>query len=316
MFNRRPQGPPHHNEAIAQALSHLPVVEAPDAIWNSIEASLDRPQPAPASAPRWNLWLLAPATVLLIFIAAWSWNLLHRTRWQVVRTSNGAPTRTQTVAAGDWLQTDASTRAEMRIGDIGTVEIEPNSRLRVIATSANNHRLSLDHGEISATISAPPKLFFVETKSATAVDLGCQYDMKVDEAGNGLLRVTRGWVSFEWQGRESLVPAGASCRTRAGSGPGTPFFDDAPQRLTAALDQFDFAAGNEAALNAILANARSRDTLTLWHLLSRVPAPLRTGVFDRMVSFAPLPSDVTREKALALDPQTLKIWKDELAWTW
>jgi len=300
-------------------LSHLPVVKAPDAIWDSIEASLRNPPPA-GRPWRWNLRVWIPATAVLLVVGLWTLSRSHRTRWEVVRTNGAQQTHTETIGPGEWLQTDSHSSAEMQVGAIGTVEIEPGTRLRVIATRPNENRLSLQHGEIAATISAPPKLFFVETKSATAVDLGCQYRMKVDDSGNGLLRVTRGWVSFEWQGRESLVPAGASCRTRAGAGPGTPFFEDAPGSLTAALDAFDFsggkAGGNDAALNTILADARPRDTLTLWHLLSRVDERQRALVYDRMVSFAPPPCGVAREKALALDPQTLKVWKDELAWTW
>lgn len=291
-------------------LSRLPVVKAPESVWNSIEASLDAP-PVAVRRWQWRLWVAFPAAALLLVLAVWSWNRLHAIRWEVIRA-----TGTESIRAGEWLQTDASSRAEMRVGDIGTVEIEPGTRLRVLATRPNDNRLSLQHGEIAATISAPPKLFFVETKSATAVDLGCQYRMKMDDAGNGLLSVTLGWVSFEWQGRESLVPAGASCRTRGGAGPGTPFFVDAPKTLTDTLDKFDFSGGSEADLRTILADARSRDTLTLWHLLSRVAEPLRPLIYDRMVSFAPPPVGVTREKALSLDPQTLKVWKDELAWTW
>ncbi|HVV44825.1 MAG TPA: hypothetical protein VHC72_06455, partial [Bryobacteraceae bacterium] len=83
-----------------------------------------------------------------------------------------------------------------------------------------------------------------------------------------------------------------------------------------ALEDFDFANGGEASIRAVLENARSRDTLTLWHLLSRVDPPLRALVLEKMISFAPLPKGVTREKALALDPQTLETWKNELAWTW
>jgi hypothetical protein len=294
-------------------LSRLPVVKAPDAIWNSIEASLRALQPEHRTLWRWA-WL--PATAVLLVVALWWFNRPHGARWEVVRKIESQPAKAETVGTGELLQTDAHSTVEMNIGSIGKVEIEPNTRLRVIATKQNDNRLSLEHGEIAATISAPPKLFFVETKSATAVDLGCEYRMKVDDAGNGLLRVTRGWVSFEWQGRESLVPAGANCRTRAGTGPGTPFFEDAPSALTAALEGFDFSGGSETALRAILAAARSRDTLTLWHLLARVPVPLRPLVYDRMVSFAPPPAGVTREKALALDPLTLKVWKDELAWTW
>ncbi len=316
MFDRRPDNP--QDEQFANdALRRLPVVKAPDSIWQSIEASLDAPgrRPERRTAWLWNRWAWAVATAVVIAGVALYWRSIPRPRWEVIRTSAGA-THTESVQAGDWLQTDASSTAEMHVGNIGTVEIKPNTRLRIVATKPLEHRLSLDHGEIAATISAPPKLFFVDTKSATAVDLGCQYKMKVDQAGNGLLTVTLGWVAFEWQGRESLVPAGAQCRTHAGAGPGTPFFEDAPKSLAAALDEFDFAGAHEAALRTILADARARDTLTLWHLLSRVNPPLRSLVYDRMVSFAPAPAGVTREKALALDPQTLKMWKDELAWTW
>lgn len=296
------------------ALSRLPVAKAPDSIWHSIEAALDKP----ATRRPWffSPWAYAPSAAVLVIAAILSYrHYANLPRWEVIRSHNGV-TDTESIRAGQSLQTDASSTAEIKVGTIGTVEVEPGTRVRVVTTRPTDHRLSLEHGEIAATISAPPKLFFVETKSALATDLGCQYKMKVDDAGNGLLRVTLGWVSFDWKGRESLVPAGASCRTHANLGPGTPFFDDAPKDLTTALDQFDFANGGQTALRTILASARSRDTLTLWHLLSRVPESLRPLVYDRMVSFAPPPTGVTRDKAIALDPQTLKLWKDELAWTW
>jgi hypothetical protein len=258
---------------------------------------------------------MGTAAILLAIAGVSYWRTQHSARWEVART-NGVESRTATIGAGEWLQTDASSRAEIRVGAIGTVEVGPDTRLRILATRPDEQRLSLEHGEINATISAPPKIFFVETRSATAVDLGCAYKMKVDEAGNGMLNVTMGWVSFEWEHRESMVPAGASCRTRSHAGPGTPFFDDAPENLKAALEDFDFSGGGESALRTILAVARPRDTLTLWHLLSRVEAPLRPLVYDRMVALAPPPNSASREKLLALDPTALKSWKDELAWTW
>src|SRR4029077_20628692 len=131
----------------------------------------------------------------------------------------------------EWLQTDATSRARIGIGEIGTVEVEPNSRVRLIAATSNEHRLALARGESSAVVTAPPRLFFVDLPTSTAVDLGCAYRMKTDESGSGLLRVTAGWVALEWKDRESLVPAGASCRTRSGDGPGTPYFNDAPEAL-------------------------------------------------------------------------------------
>ncbi len=161
-----------------------------------------------------------------------------------------------------------------------------------------------------AKITAPPKLFFVNTASGVAVDLGCEYTLNTNEDGLGLLRVTKGWVSFQWKGIESLVPAGASCRIRPLVGPGIPYFEDAPQSLQQALE-----SPNDS-LSVILADARVRDTLTLWHLLSRVAPPERARVYDRIAALTPVPAGVSRQQALQLDPETLNRWKDELAWTW
>lgn len=308
---------PNGEKLVRDALDRLPVVQAPDSIWQSIEASLDTPAHAPERRVFWPRlrWAVAVAAAVLIAGIALYWRSANRPRWEVTLTNDGK-TSQEAVRAGDWLQTDASSTAEVRVGTIGTVEVSPQTRLRIVTTRPDEHRISLQHGQIKATISAPPKLFFVDTKSATAVDLGCQYTMNVDDYGNGLLNVTLGWVAFESHGHQSLVPAGAQCRTHADAGPGTPYFEDAPKAFVNALEDFDFAYGGEASIRAILANARQRDTLTLWHLLSRVAPPLRAQIFEKMISFAPLPKGLTRDKVLALDPQTLETWKNELAWTW
>jgi hypothetical protein len=220
------------------------------------------------------------------------------------------------IGAGEWIETDSGSSATVKVGEIGSVEVEPNTRLRIVTARPGEHRLALAQGEIRAKISAPPRLFFVETASGTAVDLGCEYRLNADEGGSGLLRVTKGWVSFQWKGLESLVPAGASCRTHAGVGPGIPYFDDAPESLKREIQAFGFDKSGDDALGVILAEARVRDTLTLWHLLSRVEVEDRARVYDRIASLTPVPAGVSREQALKLDPETLSRWKDELAWTW
>ena len=55
-------------------------------------------------------------------------------------------------------------------------------------SAASNHGLALARGEIRAKISAPPRLFFVDTPSGTAVDLGCEYTLQTDEDGTGMLQ--------------------------------------------------------------------------------------------------------------------------------
>jgi hypothetical protein len=293
-------------------LQHLPLKKAPEEIWNAIAAELD--SSSPATPPRWRWFAIAAGLVLAVGFSWYAWHIpkpaLPKPGWIVTREDG---TRGK-VSVGEWLQTGASSTATLTIGDIGTVQVQPNSRVRLEADRPGEQRLKLARGEISATVSAPPRLFIVDTPASTAVDLGCAYTMKADEDGNGLLRVTLGWVSLEWAGREALVPAGASCRTRPKAGPGTPYFDDAPQALQDGLGQFDLDGAE--GLDQVLREARVRDTLTLWHLLSRVAPADRQRVFNRMVELVPLPKTVSPDRALQLDPDTLRIWREELAWKW
>ena len=177
----------------------------------------------------------------------------------------------------------------------------------------------LARGKMSAHIWAPPRLFFVNTPSAVAADLGCAYTLEVDDQGSSLLRVTSGWVALELQDRESVVPAGAACETRAGLGPGTPYFENASGDFRLALQALDFnrdAKVRRDALMAILVQARQQDTLTLWHLLTRVDSEDRARVYDRMAALGPPPPSVTREGILALDRTMLNAWRDSLELTW
>ncbi|MBI4907454.1 MAG: zf-HC2 domain-containing protein [Acidobacteria bacterium] len=284
-------------------LSELPSVKAPDSLWASIEK-------APRSRRPVMRWALA-AMLILTAGAAGLW--LRQPRLPYVTLRAGAAV--QQHSAAHWISTDAASRARVNI-PIGVVELGPNTSIRVLSAKADEHRLSLRNGTLRASIQAPPRLFFVETSAGTAIDLGCEYTIECDRRGFGVLRVTRGWVSYESRGKTSLVPAGAMCWTREGHGPGTPVFADSATPLIDALQSFDFARGGDAALGVILSAARVRDTLTLWHLLARSTIAQRETIYERMAALSPPPSNVLREDVLRLDAPALERWKAELAWQW
>ncbi len=217
---------------------------------------------------------------------------------------------------GEWVETDAHSKAEIQVGDIGQVTVDASSRVRLVAAQHDEHRLELAQGRIDAFISGEPRRFMVDTPAATAVDLGCVYTLVVGESGAGMLKVTLGWVSLEWSGRESIVPRRAECQTRPGIGPGTPMFDDAPEALRNAVEELDFGAGGSAALAIVLQTARDRDSLTLWHLMVRVKiVEDRARLIDRLMSIEPLPAGVTREAVLGVDAKALMRWREEFPWS-
>lgn len=242
--------------------------------------------------------------------------------WQV-DCIEGAPkvgertiTDTGSLSVGQYLETDNNSRARIEVADIGQVEVAPNSRVKLVRTKETEHRLALDKGTLQAKIFAPPRLFIVDTPSAIAVDLGCEYTLDVDEEGNSTLHVTGGFVALERDGRESIVPAGAICHTKRGKGIGTPYFDDASQALREALTKFDFQNGGSVSVKTIIAESRAYDTLTLWHLLQRVSGKDRELVYDAIASFVNPPKGVTREGVLKLNKEMLERWQVELENLW
>lgn len=310
----------------------LPQLPAPESLWKGIEAQLGGPAPVELKRRSWQLRYVAVAAVLLIVVSLGVWRFWGRgsngsknESWQVQQLA-GAPligskriTKQGRLGVGEWLETDGSSRAQIEVSSIGTVNIDENTRVRLLETDPTEHRLELARGKMSAAILAPPRLFFVNTPSAVAADLGCAYTLEVDDHGVGKLRVTSGWVALELKDRESIVPADASCETRPDVGPGTPYFEDATPAFKDALRQLDFEhdpAVKRDALNVILNEARSRDTLTLWHLLARVDDADRSRVYDAMTKYVVPPVGVTRDGVLQRDRAMLDRWKNELQYSW
>jgi hypothetical protein len=219
------------------------------------------------------------------------------------------------LAVGQTLATDHRSRARLDVSTIGQVTVDPNTRVRLVSTREGRHELALARGTLHAFIAAPPGQFIVNTPSSTATDLGCVYTLHVDEDGTGLLSVAAGWVAFEYKGRESFVPARASSRTDPEFGPGTPRYDDTEEAFQRALERYDYSRDRQAkdeGLAYVLAHARTKDAMTLWHLIARSSAAQRQAVIDALDKLAPMPIGVTRDAVMNLNRAALDLWWDSL----
>jgi len=312
----------------------LPRLSAPNHLWSELETLLEKRTASAARSPVVWMWQSKVAAAVLVLVASmgafWiyknrSSHDVHKPSWLVKRVE-GAPkigneqiSNNGRLAIGEWLETDGGSRAQIDVASIGNVDIEENSRVRLLQTRDDEHRLELVRGKMSARIWAPPRLFFVDTPSAVAADYGCAYTLEVKDDGGSLLHVTSGWVQMESKDRETMVPAGASCETRPGVGPGTAYFDDASPEFRAALTKVDFehdAAVRSAALASVLDQARPRDTLTLWYLFKGSEGKDRERLYDKLATFVPPPQGVTREGILQSDEKMTSQWLARLELTW
>jgi hypothetical protein len=273
----------------------------------------------PATRLRWALLALAAMLVLSLGVILYEFDPRGESPAPRIVVVEGTPRVGSRAiggdgrwAAGSQLETDDRSRARIELAGLGQVDVSASSRVTFVGAPSGVYRLRLDQGEIQAFISAPAGRFVVETPSSLAVDLGCSFFLEVDESGESVLRVTSGLVALAGVERESLIPAGFVCATLAPGVGCTPFVFDAPRVLQDALQAIDLHGsspyGLGDALMHLVHEARERDAVTLWHLLTRVSGPDRAMVYDRLAQLSPPPDNVSREGILSGDRAMLDRW--------
>ena len=200
---------------------------------------------------RWRLGLRRSRGAGLIGVAYWMRHARSGTRWEVVRLDGSPPVGAKhirdagQIGAGEWIETDSGSSATVKVGH------DWLGRGRAEYTGARGdgapgeHRLALARGEIRAKISAPPRLFFVDTASRHGRRSGLRVHA---EHGRGRLRPAARHQGLGVVSMEGTGVAGAGrreCRTRPRVGPGIPYFDDAPESLKQALERLRFRKSRE-----------------------------------------------------------------------
>lgn len=278
------------------------------------------PQACEFRMARRRRWPAAIAAAAVVAVAAWQLmprRLFPGGGWEItelsgtVQIGNRAAALSTRIRPGLLMRTGANARLLLRSANFGQIDMAAGSELMVTASAPERQQFSLRRGRIHALIWAPPQRFVVETPSARAIDLGCEYTLSLDDHGDGLVDVQTGWVAFQFRGREVFIPAGAACRTQKLGGPGLPWFRDASASFLSSLRKFEDTDAS-AELGNLLSAARPRDGLTLWHLLRRVAAAQREIVFDRFAELIDLPPDVNRGQVLAGNPGALDACWDAL----
>lgn len=257
--------------------------------------------------------LAAAVAILTLAAAAYlSWRLswTDGAPWRAEIDTASAAAVTTALDVNRPLTLTSTSTARVNIARIGTMRVEPGSAITLAETTSARHRVVLNRGSVSVRIWAPPGMFAFRTPSGSVRDLGCIFDLSVDEAGTSRVRVDTGWVQMDNGYGESLVPAGASALMRRLSRPGVPIYDDSSVEFATAVRaaEDDGDATEHRELDTILRTARRRDVLTLLMLANVSPDNLKPVLLRRAAALWPPPAGVTVDAILAGDRDQLWKW--------
>lgn len=292
---------------------------APDAASARLERllALQRTRPAAPRKVRRQTWTALAAMLTLAVGGAWlAFGRERAPRSYAVRLADGVGR----LRAGERLVAPDG-GARLDVADLGDVRLEPGARLLARAAEPGRHRFYLEQGSLTASITAEPGAFGVDTPAGSSVDLGCLYTLDVDAAGDTTLAVTLGRVSFTHarSGRDAYVPAGASMSASVDEGPLSPLWETTSGEWRAAVAELDRAAEPSAAALARL--DASEDTLALWHLLQAPSAATRAAAFERLRQLVEPPLEVARAAIVEADPSALagaaarRAWLSHMDWS-
>jgi hypothetical protein len=267
--------------------------------------------------PRRRALLIALAALAAAVVALIVWLSVPKGPSYLVHGVEGR----SSVRAGDELETRAGETARVEIAHLGEVEVAGESRLRVEDCGTSVHSLFLERGSLEARIYAQPRVFQIGTPSGRTVDLGCRYELEVDDDGRASLRVTQGQVELVFGGREVYVPMHAHVDSTPERGPGWPMFEAPSQAL---LDVLALARGElatktpEAVLEQTLRECTDEDTLTLWHMYDGRDLPdwVRERIYEALSREFPLPADVDRAAIERGDRDALRSWRESMTPKW
>lgn len=266
----------------------------------------------PRRSRRWVYGLAAAAATVLIAATLF---MRWRSQWpdgQPWVISAGPTAAPQRLAVGPPLVLSGSDEARILVARIGTMSVKGGARLTLQSTGGSRHRVVLDRGSLHVRVWAPPGSINIQTPAGEVIDLGCEFELSVDAAGSSGVRVRSGWVLIANALGETLVPAGAASEMRSDRRPGAPVFTDAPSAFAAAVRAFEAdAGGGPAHIDAIVANARARDVLTLLVLVER-RATGSDRFAERAAVLAPPPVGVSLASVVRGEAGALDRWRESL----
>jgi RNA polymerase sigma factor (sigma-70 family) len=258
------------------------------------------------------------AITFLIVAAAIYFIVTGTSSWEVL-SSSGSPkinaesfSGVELLNPGEILTTGLAVNAAIKVPEIGSVEVGPNTNLK----RTSEFSVQIETGSISVLKQNANKFLKIEIPSAEIIEyyLVGDYNLSLDAGGNSEVKVNEGWLLLKDNDSEAFVIRNHICRIQKGKGLGIPYHKASSETFKFALDDFIFKGKNDELLTVILSQAEPKNALSLWHLLKNVGENERSQIFNTLYGLASPPDGVTQEGILDLKEDMMLKWLSVIEW--
>lgn len=216
------------------------------------------------------------------------------------------------LSENDIIETDAISRIEIQVPDVGTITLEPNSKIQRLPAN----KIQLLSGMLSANKKGANKLLTLVVPEAEIKDyfLGGQFTLAVNEDNITTVNVNDGWTTIVKNDLETLLLPNHTCRIIPDSGIGLPYLNTSASAFVEAVNNYCFTnPNNEEALISVLTKAELNNSVTLWNLMKRVTRKQRDMVIYTLFGLlGDPPIGVTDEGLRTLNAEMLQKLIEEI----
>lgn len=213
---------------------------------------------------------------------------------------------------GEFLETNSFTRLEVSIPEIGTVILDPDTKIE----RSESKKINLLQGSILIKGNNDAAEFLsVNVPGAEISDylLGNEYRISMKNQSETLLHVINGWLSVRQNNLETLVLSNHFCKILPET-VGLPYKNGSTADFVSAIEDFSFQTpGNEEALISILTIADVTNCVTLWNVMKGVSLKQRDMVIYTMFGLlGDQPAGVDKEGLKVLDKNMMQKLIEEI----
>lgn len=266
-------------------------------------------------SPLFKLGIIITIVLLFFFGYQYFSGFFEKANTWSVEVLNGKAFINKKSAASSFL---FATGDEITTDELGEVIIKTSPK-RMIVMNGNttvsrsiinkNLELTIIKGKVNIFSSDDSPVFVFITNGVDVYDLGSESVINVKNENTFFVTDHSGYLEIEKGNENCLLNSGSEC-VSSKNHVGMPYRVEIAAGLKKMIYLFNKNFKSKSYINSLLGQLDNHDGITFWNLLNRLDKNERMVVFNRMIEYFPLPTNVTIEDVLSLDKIALRHWLD------